>query len=45
MIAIVTALGWGWDAVLVATGVLRYPNGILLAGTAPYWIAGLWMPS
>ncbi|MCM2552538.1 DUF2878 domain-containing protein [Burkholderia glumae] len=43
LIAIVAVLGWGWEAVPAATGVLRYPNGIVLGGTAPYWMAGLWM--
>ncbi|ABB05629.1 hypothetical protein Bcep18194_C6579 [Burkholderia lata] len=43
LMAIVTALGWSWDAVPVATGWLRYPNGVLLEGAAPYWIAGLWV--
>ncbi|WP_244135586.1 DUF2878 domain-containing protein [Burkholderia seminalis] len=43
LLAIVAAIGWSWDAVPVATGALRYPNGVLLEGTAPYWIAGLWV--
>lgn len=43
LIAVVSALGWIWEAVPTALGCLRYPNGILLSGTAPYWMAGLWM--
>jgi Protein of unknown function (DUF2878) len=36
------ALGAVFDSVLVATGWLRYPNGTLLPGTAPYWIIAMW---
>jgi hypothetical protein len=42
LIVLVGATGWLWDSLIAHTGLLRYPNGILIAGTAPYWIAGLW---
>lgn len=35
-------IGAIWESVLVASGLLSYPNGILVPGTAPYWILGLW---
>jgi hypothetical protein len=31
------------DSFLVVTGWLVYPNGILLAGMAPYWILTMWV--
>jgi hypothetical protein len=31
-----------WESLLTATGLLVYPNGILFAQTAPYWILALW---
>ncbi|MGI4814613.1 MAG: DUF2878 family protein [Janthinobacterium lividum] len=40
--------GWGaeifplWESLLARTGLLVYPNGVLMAGTAPYWILALW---
>ncbi len=37
------ALGAAWDSLLVALGWIEYPNGILVAGTAPYWMVALWM--
>ena len=36
-------LGAVFDTLLVRTGWLVYPNGILLAGTAPYWIVAMWV--
>jgi hypothetical protein len=41
-VAIVTLAGWVWESVVLRTGWLAYPNGMLLAGYAPYWMAGLW---
>ncbi|WP_175690613.1 DUF2878 domain-containing protein [Burkholderia anthina] len=43
LIAIITVLGWSWEAVPAATGWLSYANGVMFEGTAPYWIAGLWL--
>ena len=41
---ILSAIGIGviLDSFFVITGWLNYPNGILLTGTAPYWIVALW---
>lgn len=41
--AAVAALGWVWDSVIAWTRLLAYPNGVLIEGTAPYWIPGLWI--
>lgn len=43
LVAVVTALGWIWDSAVARSGLLIYPNGVWIAGTAPYWMAGLWM--
>ena len=32
-----------WDSLLVASGLLVYPSGTLIAGTAPHWIVALWL--
>ncbi len=32
-----------WESYLVRSGLLLYPNGILIPGTAPYWILALWV--
>ncbi len=37
------AIGLVFDSALVRAGWLSYPNGILWAGTAPYWIIALWV--
>jgi hypothetical protein len=38
----VVAMGAIWESVPVLSGLLAYPNGILLPGAAPYWILALW---
>ncbi|WP_244135080.1 DUF2878 domain-containing protein [Burkholderia sp. BCC0322] len=38
----VTVSGWLLDSAVAHSGLLVYPNGVLLKGTAPYWLAGLW---
>ena len=45
LMLLATAAGIGalWDSALVAAGWIHYPNGTLLAGTAPHWIVALWM--
>lgn len=43
LILLVGAIGWLWESLIAHMGLLRYPNGILIAGTAPYWMAGLWV--
>jgi hypothetical protein len=39
------ALGMGlvMDSLLVISGWLAYPNGMLLDGMAPYWILAMWI--
>jgi hypothetical protein len=43
LIAIAAAVGALWDSALVALGWIGYPNGILVAETAPHWMVALWM--
>jgi len=35
-------VGGIWDSLLVWLGLLQYPVGMLLPGTAPYWIVVMW---
>lgn len=42
LIACALVIGIVLDSLLVMSGWLSYPNGILLSGTAPYWILMLW---
>ena len=35
-------IGLVLDSLLVATGWLAYPNGMLIQGVAPYWILLMW---
>ncbi|MEP7061024.1 MAG: DUF2878 domain-containing protein [Betaproteobacteria bacterium] len=37
------AIGAAWDSLLAATGWVHFTNGVLVAGTAPYWIVALWV--
>ena len=43
LIAIAAAGGFVWDSLLVALGWIGYPNGALVAGTAPVWIVAMWV--
>ena len=43
LVVLAGLLGAVLDSVLVALGWLSYPNGQLLAGTAPHWIVAMWM--
>ena len=36
-------IGAVWDSLLVYTGLLQYPSGTLIEGTAPYWIIAMWL--
>ena len=36
-------LGFGWESLLVTTGLVQYSTGSLLPGLAPYWIVGMWV--
>ncbi|WP_230948708.1 DUF2878 domain-containing protein [Burkholderia multivorans] len=42
LVVTVTVTGWLWDSAVAHSGLLDYPNGVLLNGTAPYWLAALW---
>jgi len=42
LIVLAALLGAVFDTALVRTGWLSYPNGMLLSGTAPYWIVAMW---
>jgi len=42
LIAQVTVVGMLVDSLLLVTGWLAYPSGVLVSGVAPYWIAALW---
>jgi len=39
---IVVGIGALWDSLLVYTGLLQYPSGTLISGTAPHWIIAMW---
>jgi len=43
LILLVGAMGAAWDSLLVNAGLLAYPSGTLIAGTAPHWIIAMWM--
>ena len=43
LLLIAAAIGFGWESLLVTTGVLQYDTGMLLPGIAPYWIVAMWV--
>jgi len=43
LLASVMLIGGLWDSGLVSAGLLTYPHGTLLEGSAPGWIFALWM--
>lgn len=43
LVAACGAIGGVWDSLLVATGWVAYPSGMLLPFAAPYWIVAMWM--
>jgi hypothetical protein len=43
LILIAAAIGFVWDSALVMLGWIAYPNGALIAGTAPIWIVAMWV--
>jgi len=43
LILLAGTIGLAWDSFMLAAGWIRYPNGIFVAGLAPYWIVALWM--
>jgi hypothetical protein len=42
LLASVVVMGAIWESLLVAGGLLEYPNGTVFPGAAPYWILALW---
>jgi hypothetical protein len=38
----VVCIGAAWDSLLVFNGLLQYPSGTLISGTAPHWIIAMW---
>mgnify|MGYP001812575536 FL=1 len=43
LIVIAAMIGAVFDTLLLQTGWLSYANGMLWAGTAPYWIVAMWL--
>ena len=43
LLAICTLVGVLFDAGLLATGWVSFPNGWWLPGLAPYWMAAMWL--
>lgn len=43
LIVLAGMLGALLDSALLRTGWLTYPNGMIWAGTAPYWIIAMWL--
>jgi len=43
LVLIAAGIGALWDSGLSALGWIRYPSGVLIEGTAPYWIVAMWM--
>jgi hypothetical protein len=42
LVLAVVVIGALWESALVRAGLLAYPSGTILRGTAPYWIPALW---
>lgn len=42
LIMTTTAIGFGTDSVLAATGLLQYDSGVMTSWLAPIWILSLW---
>jgi hypothetical protein len=42
LILLAIAMGVVFDSLLVTSGWLSYRNGMLVPGTAPYWILAMW---
>lgn len=43
LLLLAATIGTIWDSLLAATGWVHFANGMLIAGTAPYWIVALWV--
>ncbi|MDJ0881576.1 MAG: DUF2878 domain-containing protein [Gammaproteobacteria bacterium] len=42
LIGIAVLLGFVWDSILVATGLLTYQSGMFHSELAPHWIIAMW---
>jgi len=42
LVCLVSAIGAVWDSALAASGLLAFREGVVVEGTAPYWIIALW---
>ena len=42
MVALAAVLGALFETLLVQTGWVRFETGVLIEGTAPYWMVALW---
>lgn len=42
LLVLAIVLGLVFDSLLVSSGWVRYPSGMLLPGIAPYWIVAMW---
>ena len=42
LLALSVAIGLVFDSLLVSSGWVQYPGGMLFSGIAPYWILAMW---
>ncbi len=42
LVALAGVLGASFETLLVQIGWLRFESGVVIAGTAPYWMVALW---
>ena len=42
LVALAVLLGLIFDSLLVSSGWVRYPSGMVISGIAPYWILAMW---
>jgi len=42
LMVLAMVLGLVFDSLLVSSGWVRYPSGMLIPGVAPYWILAMW---
>ena len=43
LLALAAGIGFGWESLLVATGLVQYGAASIIPGTAPYWIVAMWL--
>jgi hypothetical membrane protein len=43
LLAAAGMIGMAWEYLLLSSGLVIYPSGILVAGTPPHWILALWV--